>query len=109
MLHEHGPCELCERDVPNITKHHLIPKTRHKNKKNKKNFDRKEIHDRVIWICRPCHSNIHVVFTEKELEYDFNTLEALAPHPKIEKFTNWMRNKPAGTKVPFAKSNRRKK
>jgi hypothetical protein len=109
MLHENGPCDLCKRDVSNITKHHLIPKTRHKNKKNKKNFTRDDVHNRVLWICRPCHSNIHVVLTEKELEYDFNSIEALRIHPKIEKFSAWIRNKPEGTQVPFAKGHRRKK
>ena len=31
-------CQLCLREVNKITKHHLIPKTRHKNKKAKKDY-----------------------------------------------------------------------
>lgn len=101
-------CELCQREVK-LTKHHLIPKTRHKNKKNKRTFSRAEVHSRVLWICRPCHSNIHVVFTEKELEAEYNTREALLGHPMIRKFCDWIRSKPAGTRVPMKKSNRKTK
>ena len=92
-------CELCERFVKRLTKHHLIPKTRHKNKRNKKNFDRQEVKDRVLWVCRECHNHIHQIFTNKELEYDYNTKEKLISHPEIAKFiawiskTNWRTNK----------------
>ena len=89
-------CELCQRVVSKTTKHHFIPKTRHKNKRNKKNFDRQEIHERVGWFCAPCHKNVHAVLTEKELERGFNTLELLTAHPEVAKFTEWVRKKPDG-------------
>ncbi|HYG78308.1 MAG TPA: hypothetical protein VEK08_25120 [Planctomycetota bacterium] len=92
-------CELCGRRVQSVTKHHLIPRTRHKNKRNKKNFDREEIHSRVLWLCSPCHKNVHAVLTEKELENQYNTLELLAAHPEIAKFTAWISTKPDGTTV----------
>jgi len=92
-------CELCGRQVAIVTKHHLIPRTRHKNKRNKKNFDRDEIHSRVLWLCSPCHKNVHAVLTEKELENTYNTVELLAEHPEISKFTDWIKTKPDGTTV----------
>lgn len=93
-------CELCGRAVRRLTKHHLIPKTRHKNKKNKRHFSRREVHHRVLWLCAPCHHNIHVVFSEKELEYDYNDREKLLAHPEIQKFTAWICRQPDG-KVKF--------
>lgn len=93
-------CELCERRVSHVTKHHLIPKTRHKNKKNKKLFDRQEIHERVLWLCKPCHKTVHATLTEKELERDYNTRELILAHPDIAKFVAWIATKPDGTNVP---------
>ncbi len=88
-------CDFCGRDVPKITMHHFIPKTRHKNKKNKKIFSREEVKQRTIPLCPSCHGNIHAIFSEKDLEMVYNTREALVSHPDILKFTNWVRNKPS--------------
>ncbi len=97
-------CQLCKRDVSQTTKHHLIPRTRHKNKKNKKEFSRKEVKTRIIDLCRACHSQIHVVLTNKELERDYNTLDLLSTHPEVKKFVDWIKNKPEGIKVAMRKT-----
>jgi len=76
--------------VEELTEHHLIPRTRHKNKRNKKVFTRQEVKLRKIRVCQPCHSKIHSVFSEKELEREFNTLEKLRGHPEIQKFVKWI-------------------
>lgn len=94
-----GQCELCQREVRRLTKHHLIPVARHGNKKNKKLFDRQEVHARVAWLCRPCHSFVHRVLDEKTLEREYNTLEKIAAQPEIAKFTAWLRQRPDGTPV----------
>ena len=51
----------------------------------------------VELICRPCHKQIHAVYTEKELEREFDTLEALRAAPKLQ---SWMaficKRKPTG-------------
>jgi len=93
------PCELCGRTVDEVTKHHLIPRTRHANKRNKRTFDRKEVKERTAWLCRACHKQIHAVFSEKALEREFNTLAELRAHPEIAKFVQWLQDKPAGLKV----------
>ncbi|MFN2348798.1 MAG: hypothetical protein ABR558_04375 [Thioalkalivibrio sp.] len=90
-------CQLCGR-AEALTRHHLIPKTRHRNRRNKRLFDRVEVRERVIWICRPCHSQVHRVLDEKTLEREYNTLEALQGHPDIRTFTQWIAGKPAGFK-----------
>ena len=58
----------------------------------------------VVGICRPCHSQIHEVLTEKKLERDFNTIEKLRQHPEVAKFVRWIRNKPRGFRCGHARS-----
>jgi hypothetical protein len=82
-----------------LTKHHLIPRTRNENKKNKKDFTRDEVRSRLVDLCRPCHRQVHTVLTNKELERDYNTSEALRGHPDIMQFCAWLARRPAGTLV----------
>jgi 5-methylcytosine-specific restriction endonuclease McrA len=100
-----GHCELCGRTVPALTKHHLIPKARHTNKRNQRDFDRHEVKHRLAWFCRPCHNHVHALFTEKALEREFNTLALLAAHPEVAKFVAWIRGKPDGFKPTSYASN----
>ena len=93
-----GICELCGQNVAALTKHHLIPKARHANKRNRRDFERHEVKHRLALFCRPCHSHVHTLFTEKTLEREFNTLAALAAHPDVAKFAAWIRSKPDGFK-----------
>lgn len=100
-----GICELCGRTVALLTKHHLIPKARHANKRNQREFDRHEVKHRLAWFCRPCHSHVHALFTEKTLEREFNTLASLAAHPGVAKFVGWIHTKPDGFKPTNQASN----
>jgi protein-arginine kinase len=84
-------CELHQGEGYEMSKHHLIPRTLHKRKSVKKKLDSEE-RNKKISICQPCHSKIHSVFTEKELEREYNTLEKLQAHPEIAKFIKWVRN-----------------
>jgi hypothetical protein len=93
------------RDVSVITDHHLVPRTRHKNKKNKKLFSREDVKKKIP-VCKPCHSNIHAVLTEKELAREYNTMEKLALHPDVAKFTKWVKNKADGVRVPVTPKKR---
>jgi len=98
-------CELCNRNVNEVTKHHLIPRTRHANKRNKKQFDRVEVRERLAWLCRPCHKQIHALFTEKQLEREYNTLDSLKAQPDIRKFVEWIKVKPPDLRVTVKSSN----
>jgi len=91
-----GACGLCGRTVQRLTRHHLVPRTRHKNKRNKKMFHRQEVH-RTVELCGPCHRHIHVKIPNKELEREYNTLETLKAHPDVERFVEWVKGKPHGT------------
>lgn len=90
----HGPCAICGREET-LTRHHLIPRTRHANKRNKRDFDRATV-KQTVGICRPCHSQLHRLLTEKQLEREWNTVEKLRTHPELMKFADWIAAKPPG-------------
>lgn len=94
-----GTCELCGRFVRELTRHHLIPRSRHSKKQARKRFDRGEMESRIALLCRPCHRNLHTALDNKELEQEYNTVEALSAHPGVQRFTRWISNKPHGAIV----------
>ena len=102
-------CELCGREAPRLTRHHLIPRTRHGNRINKRKFDRTEVHGRIAWLCRPCHDHVHATFTEKTLERDYNSLAALRADPEMARFIEWIRDRPSSFRPPLARRMRRRR
>jgi hypothetical protein len=96
-------CALCQREEI-LTRHHLIPRTRHHNQRNKREFAR-ELVRQTLGLCRGCHSQVHALLTEKELEREWNTIEKLREHPEVKKFAAWMTKKPPGFK-PRVKATR---
>ena len=91
-------CELCGRAVGGaaLTRHHLIPRTRHRKKRALRRFSLGEMRSRILWVCRPCQSHIHRVLSEQELEAHYHSLEALLTHPDVARFVDWIRDRPAG-------------
>jgi hypothetical protein len=89
-------CELCLRQGTPLTRHHLLPQCRHNKGSFRRNFDRQEGLTRIAMLCTACHSCIHSVLSEKELESKYNTVESLREHPEIAKFAAWVGKKPAG-------------
>jgi 5-methylcytosine-specific restriction endonuclease McrA len=87
------PCELCGRTTQPLTGHHLIPRTLHGNKKVKEAFDR-AILKKTAAVCRPCHDQMHALFTEKELGWQYNTVEKLKAHPEVRKWIEWVSKRP---------------
>lgn len=65
-------CELCKlkTDEQFITKHHLIPKTYHTNKKANKVFTSAEM-NKTVNLCTACHNKIHSCLKEKELAFNY--------------------------------------
>lgn len=86
-----GTCVLCERSGLEVTGHHLIPRMRH-NKKVKRETTLVERNTKIL-LCRPCHSQLHALFSEKELERELNTLDKLKAHEDVQKFVAWIRRK----------------
>jgi hypothetical protein len=75
-------CPICNRLTPEkfIEKHHLVPKA----KKGKK----------VEEVCVNCGDMVHKVFSLKELEREYNTIEKINSHQEIKKWVQWIQNKP---------------
>ena len=99
-----GNCAICGR-AETLTRHHLIPRTRHHSRWNKREFDRATVKE-TVGLCRPCHAQLHAVLTEKELERGWNTLERIKSHPELQRFAAWIASKPAGFRVRTTESRR---
>lgn len=85
-------CELCNRSVSILTKHHLIPL-----EKGGKKLD-------TIHLCPTCHTAIHSLFTNRELASRFNSLERIKNDFKIIKYLKFIENIPGDSYVPIKKS-----
>ena len=88
-------CELCRRQAP-LTRHHLIPKALHGKRYVCKRFAREARITATLWVCRPCHNQIHRLFSEKELALIYNSREALLADSRLRTFVEWLAEKPAG-------------
>jgi len=87
-----GVCALCERERNDITAHHLIPRTLHKNKRVREHFLITSLRETAP-LCKPCHKQIHEFFTEKMLGWHYNTIDALKAHPEVQKWIAWVSKK----------------
>ena len=77
----HERCALCGREVPAhlITQHHLRPK-----EKGGKAEDRAA-------MCRPCHKQLHAMFSNNDLAKLYDSVEALRGAPVLQPFLRWIR------------------
>lgn len=91
-------CELCHRAVAEITRHHLIPRTRHKNRRVKQRFTREQMTGNQLQVCSSCHKFIHSQFTEKDLAERYFEKELLLTNHKVRTFVKWIASKPEGFK-----------
>lgn len=91
------PCPLCKRDMLlcNLTKHHLVPKSRGGRETEK--------------ICRTCHRQLHALFSNKELEKELNSVESLKENAEIQKYLTWVANKNPDKYFRADKPERRKR
>ncbi len=81
-----GTCATCHRHTP-LTKHHLIPKKRHKKKKK---IQDKTVLDEIILICRQCHNGIHDFYDERTLAECYNTLDKIREDEMLQKHFLWV-------------------
>lgn len=87
-------CRLCKREVEQLTKHHLTPQSR--GGKNGK----------TTMFCLACKDMVHVLFTNKELEREYDSVEKLLATDRIKKYVKWVR-KQKGESVTIAKKKRK--
>jgi len=85
-------CELCNRNVSIITKHHLIPLA-----KGGRKFE-------TLSLCPTCHVQIHALFTNRELATHYHTLASLKRDVKIIKYLTFIENIPGDCHVEIKKS-----
>jgi hypothetical protein len=72
-------CELCEREVENLTLHHLVPRQKKGHAGPKAE------------ICAACHRQIHTLFDNARLARELNSLERLRDEPDMQRFLAWVR------------------
>ncbi len=98
-------CELCGRRGAPLTRHHLIPRTRHRDARVRRRYSRAELAQRVAWLCRACHKQVHAVLDEKTLARDYDSVDKLRAHPELARFIRWIRRRPPGY-VPVTRRRR---
>lgn len=91
-------CELCGRSM-SLTRHHLIPQSRHNKSRTRRKFSRDAMKSDIAMICRPCHSQIHRVFSNHELADYYHTIERIREHSEMQKFIAWVKKRPVGLKI----------
>lgn len=92
-------CPLCGRPIPPDVKqslHHLVPRL-----KGGKGGP-------TVLLHHICHREIHATLTEAQLAREYNTIEALRRHPRLENFIRWVGKRPPGflSKVPGGRRKR---
>jgi len=78
-------CALCQRSIPDeriddpqvIQEHHLRPERRAESP--------------TVDLCRPCHKQIHALFTNEELREDYDTVDALQDAERLADYLSWIR------------------
>eukprot|EP01126_Amoeba_proteus_P064730 TRINITY_DN9094_c0_g1_i1.p1 TRINITY_DN9094_c0_g1~~TRINITY_DN9094_c0_g1_i1.p1 ORF type:complete len:215 (-),score=34.96 TRINITY_DN9094_c0_g1_i1:300-944(-) len=94
---EDGSCLICERFMP-LTKHHLVPRETHTWYKKHHGMTHVELHTGIM-ICRPCHSSIHKFIDNKTMAAEYNTLEKLLEHPKVQTWIPYIRKRKTTSKA----------
>ena len=75
-------CPICNRELDGslfVEFHHLIPKTF----KGKDGID----------VHKICHQKIHSVYSERELQHYYHTVERIMDNDEMQKFVKWVAKK----------------
>ena len=78
-------CALCLRVIPDeqiadpqvVQEHHLRPEERATSP--------------TVLLCRPCHNQIHAVFTNDELRETYDTVDSLRQSDRLGEYIEWIR------------------
>jgi len=78
-------CALCRRVIPDgeipdpavVQEHHLRPERRAESP--------------TVQLCRPCHDQIHAVFTNAELREAYDSVDALRSADRLQGYLEWIR------------------
>ncbi|MGF1482688.1 MAG: HNH endonuclease [Cyanophyceae cyanobacterium] len=84
-------CELCQREMEQLTVHHLVPRQAVKRKK--------AAPGPTIDICSACHRQLHHLFNNKDLAQSLNTADKLRSEPRMQKFLAWIKKQDPNKRV----------
>jgi hypothetical protein len=87
-------CPVClhEYDLRETSRHHVVPKSRGGRE--------------TVRLCFSCHKQIHALFSEKELEREYNTLEALLATEAMRRWAGWIRKRKPTSRIAARRSAR---
>jgi hypothetical protein len=90
-----GPCALCGRHVPGhlLTWHHTLPRQRGGTAAHR------------VPMCRPCHKQVHALFTNKQLDRELDTVDKLQAAPELAQFLPWIRRQKTDRVFRTSRSN----
>jgi hypothetical protein len=92
---QQGSCPCCRRQQA-LTFHHLIPKKLHRRARFKQTFTRQHL-SLGVYLCRPCHSGIHDLYSEMVLAKDFADIESLLCDDGLRRHFDWVSKQKAQT------------
>ncbi|GIM28478.1 hypothetical protein CPJCM30710_11440 [Clostridium polyendosporum] len=85
-------CDLCEREVSKVSEHHLIPK-----KEGGRNLN-------TAFLCIPCHTQVHTLYTNKELAARLYNIALLKDDIKIKRYLKFITKHPGDAHISIKKS-----
>ena len=88
-------CELCLRESPKLTVHHLVPRSRGGR------FGPK------AQLCSTCHRQLHALFSESTLAQVLGSLESIRANPQMAGYLKWVRRQQAPANFRVRRSNSR--
>jgi hypothetical protein len=91
-----GCCEVCERKVKGLTRHHVYPRETH-NHMSKKGLSPSELNT-TAHMCRMCHSTVHKFFTNRQLAEDLFSVDLLLADARFLKYAMWASKQGAKSK-----------
>jgi hypothetical protein len=86
-------CELCERSVRHVSRHHVVPR------------EEGGRYGPTVNLCQPCHSTVHLLLTNRELARKYPSVEALRGAEELQKYLHWVRR----SRVEHISNRRRKR
>jgi len=91
-------CSLCNRkgdDKQLFEFHHFEPI-----------ITRRKTEDGIT-VCSQCGDQLHLLFTNTELRFQYNTLDFLLENKRVQKYIKWVKNKPLETHYTAAEKKRK--
>lgn len=89
-------CELCQRESPRFTDHHLVPRSRGGK------FGLK------ARLCPTCHRQLHAMFSEATLAKELNSIETLRASREVATYLIWARRQKGPTNFRVRRANNRR-